>query len=45
MALARIWSAVLTHMNSLAPAFQLRMNASIIAMSALTEGNEPRRIA
>jgi len=42
-ALARISSAVLTQANGLAPAFQQAANASILAMSSLTEPTLPRR--
>src|ERR1019366_102636 len=44
-ALARISSAVLTQANGLAPAFQVAVNSSILAMSSLTEPTLPRRIA
>jgi hypothetical protein len=44
-ALARISSAVLTHVNGLEPSFHCRVKASIMATSSLTLLKLPRRIA
>ncbi|HEY8870817.1 MAG TPA: hypothetical protein VIM30_15710 [Candidatus Limnocylindrales bacterium] len=44
-ALAKISSAVLTQTKGVEPAFQLRVNVSIVAMSCLTLPKVPRRMA